>query len=137
MLMCGRRQRRAGRSDDKARVTWRWWSPDGGDDGAEEEDGEEADARRMGRRSPGGWGRSGRKPPAFQGPTATDRWHGGARESAGRWTADSGRPVAAENPRWAEDGGRRGRRRSGRMTAAEEEEDTTTTMAADRGRKSG
>jgi hypothetical protein len=47
--------------------------------------------------------------------------------SAGRWTSDSGRPAAAENP-----GGRgrgcRGRQRSRRMMATEEEEDTTLVL---------
>jgi hypothetical protein len=43
------------------------------------EDGEEADARIMGIRSPRGRGRSGRKPPAFWGPTARDRRRGGGR----------------------------------------------------------
>jgi hypothetical protein len=43
----------------------------------EKEDGEEDDARRMERRSPGRRGRSGKKPPAFQGLTAADRQRGG------------------------------------------------------------
>jgi hypothetical protein len=57
-------------------------------DGAEEEDGEEADARSMGIRCPGGRGKSRRKPPAFRGPTAADRQRGGGRgrqRVGGRW----------------------------------------------------
>jgi hypothetical protein len=42
------------------------------------------------RQSPGGRGWSGRKPPAFRGPTAA--WRGA------RVSEDFGRPVAAENP---------------------------------------
>jgi hypothetical protein len=59
-----------------------------GEDGADEEDGEEADVRSMEIKSPGGQGKSGRKPPTFR----------GARALAGRWTADFGRPPAVENP---------------------------------------
>jgi hypothetical protein len=78
-----------------------------------EEDGEEADARSMGIRSPGGWGRSGRKSPAFRGLTAADRRRGGGGASTGRWTEDFRRPAAVENPvgqrtRGATEGGGRG-----------------------------
>jgi hypothetical protein len=74
-------------------------APEAGEDGAEEEDGEEADARSMGMRSPGGWGRFGRKLAAFRGPTAADRRRGrGARASVGRWMADFETLAAAENP---------------------------------------
>jgi hypothetical protein len=75
-----------------------------------EEDGEEADARSMGIRSPGGWGRSGRKSPAFRGLTAADRRRGGGgrrrvdgrRISGGRrrrripWGRGRGAPRKAE-----------------------------------------
>jgi hypothetical protein len=55
--------------------------------------------------SPGGRGRSGRKPPAFRGPTAA--WRGA------RASADFGWPAAVENPvgqwtRGAAEGGSRG-----------------------------
>jgi hypothetical protein len=133
MLTCRWRRRRSGRTGGKARGG----TSKAREDGAEEEDVEEAYTRSMGIKSPGGQGRSGRKPPAFQGPTATDRWCGrGVRASAGWWTADFGRPAEAENPVGQRTGGHCGRRRSGRMTAAAVE-DTTTMMAADRGRKSG
>jgi hypothetical protein len=50
MLMRGWRRQCTGRSGGKARGDG--GAPEAGEDGAEEEDGEEADARRMGRRSP-------------------------------------------------------------------------------------
>jgi hypothetical protein len=65
---------------------------DDAQDDVEEKDGAAAaEPRRPGRtvrrrRSPGGWGRSGRKPPTFRGPTAADRWRGvgrGHRRSSG------------------------------------------------------
>jgi hypothetical protein len=74
MLMSGRRRRHAGRPGGKARDGG--GAPEAGVDSAEEEDGEEADSRSMGMRSPGGQGRSGRKPAAFGGPTAAD-WRRG------------------------------------------------------------
>jgi hypothetical protein len=54
-------------------------APEAGEDGAEEEDGEVADTRSMGIRSPRGRGRSGREPPAFRRPTTADRRRGGER----------------------------------------------------------
>jgi hypothetical protein len=74
MLMRGRRRRRSGRPGGKARGGG---ALEAGEDSAEQEDGEEADARSMGIKSPGGRGRSGRKPPAFRGPTAADQRRGG------------------------------------------------------------
>jgi hypothetical protein len=130
MLMRGRRRRRPGGPGGKARGGG---ALEAGEESAEQEDGEEADTRSMGIKSPGGWGGSGSKPPAFLGPTTVDRRRGGGvRALAGRWTADFGRPAAAENPVGQRTRGRRGRRQSGRMTSMTEE-DTTTTMAVDQG----
>jgi hypothetical protein len=101
-----------------------------------EENVEEADTRKMGRRSPGGRGRSGgRRPRSEDRRRQTGSVAGG--EGVGGSVDGGFREVGGDGePRGAEDGGRSGRRRSGRMTIAVEE-DTTTTMAADRGRKSG
>jgi hypothetical protein len=91
----------------------------------------------MGRRSPGGRGRLGRKPTVFRGPTAEDRRRGGGEGISGL-VDDGFREAGGDGEsRGAEHGGRGGRRQSGRMTVAAEEEDTTTTMVADLGRKSG
>jgi hypothetical protein len=72
-------------------------APEAGEDGAEDDDGEEADVRRWGSGSPGARGGSGRKPPAFRGPTVVWR---GARALADFW-----RPAAAENPMGQRTGG--------------------------------
>jgi hypothetical protein len=79
----------------------------------------------------GGRGRLGRKPPAFRGPTAADRRHGGGR---GCRRISGGR--RRRRIPWGRGRGAPRKRRSGRMTMAAEEEDTTMT-AAGRGRKSG
>jgi hypothetical protein len=75
MLMRGHRRQCAGRPGGKARGGDR--ALEAREHGMEKEDGEEDNARRMGRRSPRRRGRSGRKPPAFRGLTAADRQRGG------------------------------------------------------------
>jgi hypothetical protein len=87
MLMRGRRRRRTGCPGGKARGGGR--APGVGEDGAEQEDGEEEPRR------PGQVGGEASRFPGVDGggPAA---WRG-ARASAGRWTADSGRPAAVEN----------------------------------------
>jgi hypothetical protein len=127
MLMRGWRRRCSGRSSGKARgARRRRRSPRGWEGRRGGGDGEEADARSMGIRSPGGRGRSGRKSPAFGGPTA---WREG--EGVGGFSGGRRRRKIS----WGRGRGCRERRRLGRMTAVVGEEDMTTTMAADRGRK--
>jgi hypothetical protein len=91
MLMREGRQRRAGRPGGKARGGG--GAPEVGVDGAEEEDGEEANARR----SPEGWGRLGAAGPSrvFWGPMAADR-RGGGRQR--RWV--NGRRIPGGRRRW-------------------------------------
>jgi hypothetical protein len=79
----------------------------------------------MGRRpAQGGWGggaseaeagRGGSRPRSGADSGGPAAWRG-ARASAGRWTAESGRPAVAENPRGQRTGAQR-KARSGRMTA--------------------
>jgi hypothetical protein len=96
MLMRGRRRRRADRPGSMARGGGR--APEAGEDSAEEEDGEEADAMSMGMRSPERSGQVEEETGCVPGADGS-RSAGGARASAGRWAADSRRPAEAENPR--------------------------------------